>query len=58
MGARRHSMRLCYRDLKPENTMVMKDGFIVLVDMGSAKVLHDHPRTYTASPSAQKASQN
>ena len=34
-----HSNRIIYRDLKPENLMVNSDGYLVLVDMGTAKKL-------------------
>ena len=34
-----HSLKVIYRDLKPENVMVDKEGYIKLIDMGTAKVL-------------------
>lgn len=34
-----HSNRIIYRDLKPENLMMNTDGYLVLVDMGTAKRL-------------------
>lgn len=40
-----HSKNIAYRDLKPENLMLTKDGHVKLTDFGFAKVIHD--RTYT-----------
>lgn len=34
-----HSNRIIYRDLKPENLMMNIDGYLTLVDMGTAKRL-------------------
>ena len=34
-----HSSRIIYRDLKPENLMMNLDGYLTLVDMGTAKRL-------------------
>ena len=34
-----HNNRIIYRDLKPENLMMSTDGYLVLVDMGTAKRL-------------------
>lgn len=34
-----HSNRIIYRDLKPENLMMNTDGYLTLVDMGTAKRL-------------------
>lgn len=34
-----HSSKIIYRDLKPENIMMCTDGYLKLVDMGTAKKL-------------------
>jgi serine/threonine protein kinase len=34
-----HNSRIIYRDLKPENLMMGGDGYLTLVDMGTAKKL-------------------
>lgn len=40
-----HAHGIAYRDLKPENLMLTKDGHIKMVDFGFAKKLRD--RSYT-----------
>ena len=40
-----HSLNIVYRDFKPENLMVDEDGYLKLIDFGTAKVMKG--RTYT-----------
>jgi protein kinase A len=43
-----HMNMILYRDLKPENLMVQKDGYLKLVDFGCAKKLKGHfSKTFT-----------
>lgn len=34
-----HNNRIIYRDLKPENLMMNSNGYLTLIDMGTAKRL-------------------
>lgn len=36
-----HSQSVVYRDLKPENLLLDRDGHLKITDFGFAKILHD-----------------
>ena len=40
-----HENSVIYRDLKPENVMIDKDGYVKIIDFGFAKILK-RERTY------------
>lgn len=42
-----HGQGMCYRDLKPENLLLDKDGYLKVTDFGFAKVLGEEGTTYT-----------
>lgn len=42
-----HGQRFVYRDLKPENMMIDKDGYVKMVDFGFAKRLERGKKTWT-----------
>ena len=44
-----HSKNIVYRDLKPENSVVSEDGYLHMIDMGTAKFLEKESgyRTFT-----------
>jgi len=45
-----HSMDIAYRDLKPENLLVDKDGHVRITDFGFAKVVKDKTYTLCGTP--------
>lgn len=45
-----HAKNIVYRDLKPENAMIVNDGYCVLIDLGFAKVVTDKTFTMVGTP--------
>jgi hypothetical protein len=45
-----HSKNILYRDLKPENLLIDKDGYCKVVDFGFAKVVADRTFTLCGTP--------
>ena len=42
-----HEYYIAYRDLKPENLLIDKHGYLKIVDFGFAKIVSPHQRTWT-----------
>jgi cGMP-dependent protein kinase len=45
-----HERKIIYRDIKPENIMVVTNGFIKLIDFGTAKSMNDRTNTVIGTP--------
>ena len=45
-----HERKFVYRDIKPENIMVLGNGFIKLIDFGTAKSIKDKTKTIIGTP--------
>ena len=45
-----HERKFIYRDIKPENIMVLGNGYIKLIDFGTAKSITDKTKTIIGTP--------
>lgn len=45
-----HSLKIAYRDLKPENLLVAADGHLRITDFGFAKQIEDRSFTLCGTP--------
>ena len=45
-----HDRKFIYRDIKPENIMVLPNGYIKLIDFGTAKAIKDKTNSIIGTP--------
>ena len=45
-----HERKFIYRDIKPENIMVLANGYIKLIDFGTAKIIKDKTNSIIGTP--------
>ena len=45
-----HERKIIYRDIKPENIIIEKNGYLKLIDFGTAKEIEDRTKTIIGTP--------
>ena len=45
-----HSRKIVYRDIKPENIVVTRNGYVKLIDFGTAKEINTRTKTIIGTP--------
>ena len=45
-----HERKILFRDIKPENIIVLENGYIKLIDFGTAKEIKDNAKTIIGTP--------
>jgi cGMP-dependent protein kinase len=45
-----HERKFIFRDIKPENIMVLENGYIKVIDFGTAKAITDRTSTIIGTP--------
>ena len=45
-----HERKFIYRDIKPENIMILTNGYMKLIDFGTAKILKDKTNSIIGTP--------
>ena len=45
-----HERKIIYRDIKPENIIIEKNGYLKLIDFGTAKEIEDRTKTISGTP--------
>lgn len=45
-----HERDIIYRDLKPENIMIDEEGYIKLIDFGTAKIIEGRTYSFVGTP--------
>ena len=45
-----HERKIIFRDIKPENIIVLENGYIKLIDFGTAKEIKDNAKTIIGTP--------